>query len=65
MTSGAMVGERAVRDIRIIADLGRARTGLLTAGYRVRLYELPQDYDRAVRVHGLIPEFDLKQPLIV
>lgn len=32
---------------------------------RLRLYELPGDYDRAVRVHGLVPEYDLKQPLIV
>lgn len=32
---------------------------------RLRLYTLPADYDRAVRIYGLRPEYDLKEPLIV
>lgn len=32
---------------------------------RLRLYELPGNYERAVRVHGLVPEHDLRNPLIV
>jgi CRISPR-associated protein Cas2 len=32
---------------------------------RLRLYELPGDYAQAVRIHGLVPEHDLKQALIV
>lgn len=32
---------------------------------RLRLYTLPADYDRAVRIYGLQPEYDLKEPLIV
>lgn len=32
---------------------------------RLRLYQLPANYDRAVRVYGLVPEHDLRNPLIV
>lgn len=32
---------------------------------RLRIYTLPAEYDRAVRIHGLRPEYDLKEPLIV
>ena len=32
---------------------------------RLRLYQLPADYGRAVRIHGLVPEFDLREPLII
>ncbi len=32
---------------------------------RLRLYELPSNYDRAVRIHGLKPEHDLRKPLII
>lgn len=32
---------------------------------RLRLYELPANYERAVRVYGLVPEHDLRNPLIV
>ncbi len=32
---------------------------------RLRLYELPANYARAVRVYGLVPEYDLRNPLII
>lgn len=32
---------------------------------RLRLYELPAHYERAVRVYGLVPEHDLRNTLIV
>ena len=32
---------------------------------RLRLYELPGNYERAVRVYGLTPEHDLRKPLII
>lgn len=32
---------------------------------RLRLYELPGNYERAVRVYGLVPEHDLRKPLII
>lgn len=32
---------------------------------RLRLYELPANYERAVRVHGLVPEHDLRNALII
>lgn len=32
---------------------------------RLRLYQLPADYGRSVRIHGLVPEHDLRQPLII
>jgi len=32
---------------------------------RLRIYTLPSDYEAAVRIHGIRPEFDLKEPLIV
>lgn len=32
---------------------------------RLRLYELPSNYERAVRVYGLKLEHDLRNPLIV
>jgi CRISPR-associated protein Cas2 len=32
---------------------------------RLRLYELPGNYERAVRVYGLVPEHDLRNPLII
>lgn len=32
---------------------------------RLRLYELPADYDKAVRIHGLVPDHDLRKPLII
>lgn len=32
---------------------------------RLRLYQLPADYERAVRVHGLVPEHDLRKTLII
>lgn len=32
---------------------------------RLRLYELPANYERAVRVYGLVPEHDLRHPLII
>jgi CRISPR-associated protein Cas2 len=32
---------------------------------RLRLYQLPGDYDRSVRVHGLVPEHSLRDPLII
>lgn len=32
---------------------------------RLRLYQLPANYERAVRVHGLEPEHSLREPLII
>jgi len=32
---------------------------------RLRLYTLPADYERAVRIHGIRPVHDLKEPLII
>lgn len=32
---------------------------------RLRLYELPANYERAVRVYGLVPEHDLRNALII
>lgn len=32
---------------------------------RLRLYELPVNYEKAVRVYGLVPEHDLRKPLII
>ncbi|MGB3330929.1 MAG: CRISPR-associated endonuclease Cas2 [Thermomicrobiales bacterium] len=32
---------------------------------RLRLYTLPSDYERAVRIHGIRPRHDLRDPLIV
>ena len=32
---------------------------------RLRLYELPTDYEKSVRVYGLVPEHDLRKPLII
>ena len=32
---------------------------------RLRLYELPANYERAVRVFGIVPEHSLREPLIV
>ena len=32
---------------------------------RLRLYTLPSDYERAVRIHGIRPVHDLKEPLII
>jgi CRISPR-associated protein Cas2 len=32
---------------------------------RLRLYTLPADFDRAVRIYGIRPEYDLKEPIIV
>ena len=32
---------------------------------RLRFYELPANYERAVRIHGLKPDHDLRKPLIV
>lgn len=31
----------------------------------IRLYQLPANYEASVRIHGLVPEFDLRQPLII
>jgi CRISPR-associated protein Cas2 len=32
---------------------------------RLRLYELPANYDRAVRVFGIVPKHDLRKPLLI
>jgi CRISPR-associated protein Cas2 len=32
---------------------------------RLRIYRLPPDRDRAVRIHGLKPPHDIREPLIV
>lgn len=32
---------------------------------RLRLYQLPRNYEQAVRVYGLVPKHDLRNPLIV
>jgi CRISPR-associated protein Cas2 len=32
---------------------------------RLRLYELPANYEKAVRVHGLKPEYSLREPLVI
>lgn len=32
---------------------------------RLRLYRLPSEYEKAVRIHGLVPEHDVRHPLIV
>lgn len=32
---------------------------------RLRLYQLPADYDKAVRIHGLVPEHNLRNTLII
>jgi len=32
---------------------------------RLRLYRLPTDRERFVRIHGLVPPHDLREPLII